>query len=108
MGENPIIFALSNPTPEIFPQEINKEVKKYIFASGRPDFQNQINNVIVFPGVLRGLLDTRKKMNLALEFEIAKAVASLVKKPRQNYIIPGPFDKRLLRTIVDCIKNTPR
>ena len=108
MAENPIIFGLSNPVPEIFPQEIDRKVKKYIYASGRSDFANQINNVVVFPGVMRGLLDTRKKMSLALEFAIAKAVASLVKKPRRDYIIPNPFDKRLLKTIVACIKNTPR
>lgn len=108
MAENPIIFGLSNPVPEIFPKEINKKVKKYIYASGRSDFANQINNVVVFPGVMRGLLDARKKMSLALEFEIAKIVASLIKKPRQDYIIPSPFDKRLLKTIVACIENTPR
>lgn len=108
MRGNPIIFGLSNPAPEIFPREINKAGGKYIFASGRSDFENQINNIIVFPGVLRGLLDTGKKMNLALEFEIAKAVAGLVKNPRRDYIIPSPFDKRLLKKIVDCIKNTPR
>lgn len=105
MVKNPIIFALSNPVPEIFPPEINKAVKSYIFASGRSDFQNQINNIIVFPGVVRGLLDTKRKIDLALEFEVAKAVASLIKKPRKNYIIPGPFDKRLVKTIVNCIKR---
>ncbi|MDO8558978.1 MAG: malic enzyme-like NAD(P)-binding protein, partial [bacterium] len=105
MGDNPIIFALSNPIPEIFPEEIRKAKKNYIFASGRPDFNNQINNIIVFPGVMRGLLDTRIKLNLVLECKIAGAVASLVKNPKANYIIPNPFDKRLLKTIVNCIKR---
>lgn len=104
MKEKPIIFAISNPVPEIFPEEIRKAAKSYVFASGRSDFENQINNVIVFPGVFRGLLDYRKKMDLALELKIAKAVASLVKKPSLKNVIPAPFDKRLLKTIVSCFK----
>ena len=105
MKEKPIIFALSNPSPEIFPEEIKKATKNCIFATGRSDFENQINNIIVFPGVFRGLLDFRKKMDLALEFKIAKAIASLVKKPNAKNIIPNPFDKRLLKTIVFCIRR---
>ena len=105
MKEKPIIFALSNPSPEIFPEEIKKATKNCIFATGRSDFENQINNIIVFPGVFRGLLDFRKKMDLALEFKIAKAIASLVKKPNAKNIIPNPFDKRLLKTIVACIRR---
>ena len=105
MGDNPIIFALSNPVPEIFPEEIKKAKKNYIFASGRPDFNNQINNIIVFPGVMRGLLDTRTKLDLVLESKVAAAVASLVKNPKASYIIPNPFDKRLLKTIVNCVKK---
>ena len=105
MGESPIIFALSNPAPEILPKEIKKAAGKFIFASGRPDFSNQINNIIAFPGVFRGLIDARKKMDLALELKIAKVIAGLVKKPRPDLIISNPFDKRLLKTIVNCIKH---
>ena len=105
MKEKPIIFAISNPSPEILSKEIKKATKNYIFATGRSDFENQINNIIVFPGVFRGLLDFRKKMDLFLEFKIAKAVASLIKKPNAKNIIPGPFDKRLLKTIVACIRR---
>ena len=105
MNEKPIIFALSNPSPEILSEEIKKATKNCIFATGRSDFENQINNIIVFPGVFRGLLDFRKKMDLALEFKIAKAIASLVKKPNAKNIIPNPFDKRLLKTIVFCIRR---
>jgi len=105
MKEKPIIFAISNPSPEILSEEIKKATKNYIFATGRSDFENQINNIIVFPGVFRGLLDFRKKMDLFLEFKIAKAVASLIKKPNAKNIIPGPFDKRLLKTIVACIRR---
>jgi len=105
MGKNPIIFALSNPVPEIFPKEIKKATKNFIFASGRSDFPNQINNIIVFPGVFRGLLDTRRKMDLALELSIAQAISKLVKKPGYRNIIPNPFDKRLLSTIIKVIKK---
>jgi malate dehydrogenase (oxaloacetate-decarboxylating) len=105
MKEKPIIFAISNPVPEIFPIEIKKSAKKFIFASGRSDFPNQINNIIVFPGIFRGLIDFRKKMDLALELKIAKRLAALVKKPGFENIIPNPFDKRLIKTIVSCIKN---
>ena len=105
MAKNPIIFAISNPVPEIFPKEIKKATKKFIFASGRSDFPNQINNIIVFPGVLRGLIDFRKKMDLALELKIAKAIAALIKKPDPGNIIPSLFDKRLVKTIVTCIKS---
>jgi len=104
MAKNPIIFALSNPVPEIFPKKIKKVTQNYILATGRSDFPNQINNLIVFPGILRGLLDSGRKMNLALEFKIAKSITSLIKKPRPNYIIPSPFDKRLVKTIVNCLK----
>jgi malate dehydrogenase (oxaloacetate-decarboxylating) len=105
MAEKPIIFAISNPNPEIVPGEIEKATKDYIFASGSSNFKNQINNIVVFPGVFRGLLDYRKKMDLALEFKIAKSIALLVKKPSKNNIIPSPFDKRLIKNITNCIKN---
>jgi malate dehydrogenase (oxaloacetate-decarboxylating) len=103
MKDYPIIFALSNPEPEIYPKEIEKVTKKYIFASGRSDFKNQINNLIVFPGVLRGILKAKRKMDLDLQVKIARKISSLIKKPSRNYIIPSPFDKRLIKTIVSCI-----
>jgi malate dehydrogenase (oxaloacetate-decarboxylating) len=105
MRGRPIIFALSNPEPEIVPKEIEKTTKDYIYAAGRPGYPNQINNVLVFPGVFKGLLKTKKKMDLELEFKIAEAIASLIKNPTPSYIIPSTFDKRLVQTIVACIKE---
>lgn len=105
MAENPIIFAISNPIPEIVPGEIKKSAQKFIFASGRSDYPNQINNIIVFPGVFRGLVDFRKKMDLSLELKIAKSIAALVKMPNSSNIIPDPFNKKLVKTIAKCIKN---
>ncbi len=103
MKPYPIIFALSNPEPEIYPKEIEKVTKKYIFASGRSDFKNQINNLLVFPGALKGLLRAKRKMDLNLQIKIAKAIANLIKNPKRDFIVPSPFDKRLIKTIVDCI-----
>jgi len=103
MKPYPIVFALSNPEPEIYPKEIEKTTKEYIFASGRSDFKNQINNLLVFPGVLKGLLKAKKKMTLNLQIKIAKAISNLVKNPKRDFIIPSPFDKRLIKTIVNCI-----
>jgi malate dehydrogenase (oxaloacetate-decarboxylating) len=105
MKPYPIIFALSNPEPEIYPEEIEKVTRKYIFASGRSDFKNQINNLLVFPGVLKGLLKVKRKLDLNLQIKIAKSIANLVKKPTKDYIVPSPFDKRLVNTIYTCISK---
>ena len=102
MKESPIIFALSNPSPEIFPSEIEKVSKNYIYATGRSDFQNQINNALAFPGVFRGLLDSQKKITLKLEIKIANAIAGLIKKPLRKKILPNVLDKRLSKKISEC------
>jgi len=99
MNKNPIVFALSNPEPEIFPEDIQKITKNYLYATGRSDFPNQINNALIFPGVFRGMLDKRKKMNLKLEIKIAKAIADLIKNPTKNKVLPDVFDKRVVRAI---------
>jgi len=103
MKPYPIVFALSNPEPEIYPEEIEKVTKGYIFASGRSDFENQINNLLVFPGVLKGLLKAKRKMTLSLQVKIAKAISNLVQNPKRDFIIPPFLDKRLVKMIVDCI-----
>lgn len=100
MAKTPIIFALSNPVPEIFPQEVEKATKDYLYATGRSDFPNQINNAMVFPGIFKGMLQKRKKTTLKLEAKIARAVAGLVSKPTRKKILPQVFDKRLNKTII--------
>jgi len=105
MKERPIIFALSNPVPEIFPDEIEKVARNYIYATGRSDFPNQVNNALVFPGVFRGMLDTRKKVTLKLQLKIARAIAGLISKPSKKKIIPKLFDKRVIRSIRACFNN---
>lgn len=97
MAENPIIFAMANPVPEIMPEEAKKGGVA-IMATGRSDFPNQINNVLAFPGVFRGTLDVRAKdINEEMKIAAAKAIASIVKEDELNaeYIIPDPFDKRV-------------
>jgi malate dehydrogenase (oxaloacetate-decarboxylating) len=100
MAKNPIIFALSNPIPEIFPKEIEKATKDYLYATGRSDFPNQINNAMVFPGVFKGILKKRTRTNLKLEAKIARAVAGLVPRPNKKKILPQVFDKRLNKAII--------
>ena len=100
MAKRPIIFALSNPIPEIFPKEIEKVTNDYLYATGRSDFPNQINNAMVFPGVFKGMLRKRMRTNLKLDVKIARAVAGLVSKPKKNRILPQVFDKRLNKAII--------
>lgn len=104
MRERLIIFALSNPIPEIFPEEIEKVTKNYLYATGRSDFPNQINNALVFPGILRAMLKTQKMIDLKLEVKIAKAIANLIPHPTKKRILPKIFDKRLIKTIENCFK----
>jgi len=100
MNERPIVFSLSNPVPEILPNEIKKVKKDHLYATGRSDLPNQINNALVFPRILRAMLDSQKNINIKLEVKIAKAVAGLVKKPNKKKILPDLFDKRLDKVIL--------
>ena len=97
MAKDPIIFAMANPTPEIMPDEA-KAGGARIVATGRSDFPNQINNVLVFPGIFRGALDARATgITEPMKVAAAKAIASIVTDEELNeeYIIPNPFDDRV-------------
>jgi len=112
MSHAPVIFALSNPIPEIMPQEIKKARPDAIVATGRSDFANQVNNVLGFPFIFRGALDVRaKEINIEMKVAASRALAALAKKKvpeylseiygremafGAEYIIPTPFDKRLV------------
>eukprot|EP00827_Trimyema_finlayi_P001734 TRINITY_DN1754_c0_g1_i7.p1 TRINITY_DN1754_c0_g1~~TRINITY_DN1754_c0_g1_i7.p1 ORF type:complete len:502 (-),score=239.11 TRINITY_DN1754_c0_g1_i7:51-1511(-) len=94
MNIKPIVFALSNPVPEIYPNEA-KEAGAYIVATGRSDFPNQINNCLAFPGIFRGVLDIRAKcITNKQKHAASKAIADLVKPEQLNteYIIPSSLD----------------
>lgn len=99
MNERPIIFALANPVPEIMPI-LALEAGAFIVASGRSDFANQINNVLVFPGIFRGALDHRiKKITAAMLTQAALNLAALVDEPRPDFILPEIFDPRVAPTV---------
>lgn len=104
MADKPIIFALSNPTPEIMPNEA-KKAGAFIIATGRSDFPNQINNALVFPGIFRGALDHKvKKITDQMKLAAAKKLAALIKNPTPSKIIPSVFDKRVVKIVASAIK----
>ena len=116
MAANPIIFAMANPDPEITPEDVAKVRGDAIMATGRSDYPNQVNNVLGFPYIFRGALDVRATtINMEMKLAAVKALADLARedvpdevaaayqgsRPRfgREYIIPVPFDPRLISTI---------
>ncbi|WP_409069153.1 NADP-dependent malic enzyme [Clostridium sp. FAM 1755] len=107
MNKDSIVFAMANPTPEIMPDKAKKAGARVV-ATGRSDFPNQINNVLVFPGIFRGALDVRSKViNEEMKLAASKAIASLIKDNELNddYIIPGAFDKRVAQVVAEEVKK---
>lgn len=105
MAENPIVFALANPTPEIMPEEA-KAGGAAVIATGRSDFPNQINNALVFPGLFRGLFDAKiTRVTTEIKITVAEAIASLIENPTAENIIPSIFDERVVPTIASAIKK---
>ena len=103
MADNPVVFGLANPTPEIMP-DVAIKAGVAVIATGRSDFPNQINNVLGFPGIFRGALDNDvTKITDDHKLAAAEAVAKLVKKPTANKIIPGPFDKGVVEAVSKSI-----
>ena len=99
MSNDAIVFAMSNPIPEIMPEEALKGGAA-IVATGRSDYPNQINNVLAFPGIFRGALDTRvKKITEKHKVAAAVALASLVKKPSRGKIIPDALDPKAAKVV---------
>ena len=95
MNENPIVFAMANPIPEIMPDEAKKGGASVI-GTGRSDFPNQINNVLAFPGIFRGLLDNGAvKVTDEMKMNAARALADYVKCPTAENILPDPLDKNV-------------
>ena len=105
MNTKPIVFAMANPVPEIMPADA-KKAGAFIIATGRSDFENQINNSLVFPGVFRGALDNKvKKITTAIKLKAAKNLSMLVSKPTIHHIVPTVFDKRVVKTVAAAIRN---
>ena len=110
MAENPIIFALANPTPEIMPDEAIK-AGAAVVATGRSDFPNQVNNVLAFPGIFRGALDVRATdINDDMKIAAAKAIAAVVEDNElsADYIIPDIFNKNVLKNVSEAVKEAAR
>jgi len=120
MAKNPIIFAMANPDPEITPEDLNKVRPDAIIATGRSDYPNQVNNVLGFPFIFRGALDVRaSRINMEMKIAAAKALAQLARQDVPDevaaaysgaelhygpqYIIPTPFDPRLITTISPAV-----
>ena len=105
MAENAIVFAMANPTPEIMPEEAAKGGARVI-ATGRSDYPNQINNVLVFPGIFRGALDARATdITEDMKVTAARAIAAIVtdEELKEDYIIPGAFDKRVAPAVANAV-----
>ena len=105
MNRDAIIFAMANPTPEIMPDEAKKAGARVV-GTGRSDFNNQINNVLAFPGIFRGALDVRAKdINDEMKIAAAKAIAALISDEElcEEYVIPEPFDKRVGKTVAKAV-----
>ena len=104
MNQDPIIFAMANPTPEIMP-DLAKKAWAKIVATGRSDFPNQLNNVLVFPGIFKGALENRVvKITEEHKLEAAIALADYVENPSVDEIIPSPLDKWVADVIAGAIK----
>lgn len=105
MAEDAIVFAMANPTPEIMPEEAKKGGVR-VMATGRSDYPNQINNVLVFPGIFRGALDARATgITEEMKLAAARAIASIVTDDELNeeYIIPGAFDGRVAEVVAQAV-----
>ena len=107
MASDSIVFAMANPTPEIMPEEAKKGGVR-VMATGRSDYPNQINNVLVFPGIFRGALDAKATgITEEMKMAAAKAIASIVSEEelREDYIIPGAFDTRVAKVVAKAVAD---
>ncbi|MEH6942394.1 NAD(P)-dependent malic enzyme [Bacillus sp. JJ722] len=105
MNDNPIIFAMANPIPEIMPYEA-KEAGALVVGTGRSDFPNQVNNVLAFPGIFRGALDVRAThINEKMKIAAVEAIASLVQPSElhPDFVIPAPFDPRVAPEVAAAV-----
>ena len=107
MNRDAIVFAMANPTPEIMPEDA-LEAGAAIVGTGRSDYPNQINNVLVFPGLFKGALRAKsKKITEEMKIAAAEGLASLIKPEelRKDYIIPDPFDKRVAEAVATAVEK---
>jgi len=103
MAKDPIVFAMANPEPEILP-DLAKAAGAKIVATGRSDYPNQVNNVLAFPGLFRGVLDAGiRRITDEIKIAVAEAIASYLKKPGVDQILPSPLDKKVAKVVAKAI-----
>ena len=105
MAKDPIVFVMANPVPEIMP-DLAKEAGAAVVGTGRSDFPNQVNNVIAFPGIFRGALDSRaKKITEEMKEAAARAIASIIPENelRPDYVLPDPFNPQIVPRIAEAV-----
>ena len=110
MAKDPMVFAMANPVPEIWPEDAKKGGAAVV-GTGRSDYPNQINNVLAFPGIFRGALDVRASdINEEMKLAAAKAIAACVSDEELNaeYIMPMAFDKKVIRSVADAVAQAAR
>jgi malate dehydrogenase (oxaloacetate-decarboxylating) len=110
MNKDSIVFAMANPTPEIMPGDA-KAAGATIVATGRSDFANQINNVLIFPGIFKGALAVRaKEINVEMKLGAARGIADLISNEElsADYIIPDPFDARVCEAVASEVMRVAR
>ena len=106
MNKDAIVFAMSNPTPEIMPEIAMRHAR--IVATGRSDYPNQINNVLCFPALFRGVLDCRaSEINESMKMSAAKALANVIDEDHltEDYVIPSVFDKQVVPQVSQAVMN---
>lgn len=103
MATNPIVFALANPVPEIDPEDA-KKAGAAIVATGSSQWPNQVNNILAFPGLFKGLLASGlKKVDMPLQVKVAEGLAGLITKPGEQSIVPGVFDEGVVQAVSQAV-----
>nr|WP_243638152.1 NADP-dependent malic enzyme [Rubrobacter taiwanensis] len=106
MAEDPIVFAMANPVPEIMPELAHGHVR--VMATGRSDYPNQINNVLCFPGIFRGALDSRaREITEEMKLAAAEAIAGVIPEESlvEDYIVPSVFDERVAPAVAEAVER---
>lgn len=104
MAADPIVFAMANPEPEVAPEDVSGIVR--VLGTGRSDYPNQINNVLCFPGLFRGVLDCRaRRINMPMKIAAAHAIAEVVtdRELSEDYVIPSVFNKRVVDAVAKAV-----
>src|SRR3712207_7070143 len=109
MAEDPIIFAMANPDPEIMPEQTVGHAR--IIATGRSDYPNKINNVLCFPGIFRGALDVwAREITEPMKTAAAQGIAAIVgdDELRETYVVPSPFNRDVAPAVADAVASAAR